>query len=270
MMNRKISENINIGIIGGTGIYDPSLFNVIEERKISTPFGEPSDKITICSLENKKIAFIHRHGKEHRLPPHKINFRANIWALKDLGVKTILAPSAVGSLKKEFKPGNIAIPDQYIDFTKKREYTFYDGGIVCHISQAEPFCNDLREIICRQLEKLNFSYHYKCTYVCIEGPRFSTKAESNYYRNVLDANIIGMTLIPECILAREMEICYLSIATVTDYDAWTDVHVTSREIIKTLSKNVEKVRTLLLNTIPKISEKRDNCSCGKSLENALI
>jgi 5'-methylthioadenosine phosphorylase len=145
MMNRKISENVNIGIIGGTGIYDPSLFNVIEERKVNTPFGEPSDKITICSLGDKKIAFIPRHGKEHRLPPHKINFRANIWALKDLGVKTILAPSAVGSLKKEFKPGDIVLPDQYIDFTKKREYTFYDGGIVCHISQAEPFCNDLRK-----------------------------------------------------------------------------------------------------------------------------
>lgn len=270
MMNKKETEDISIGMIGGTGIYDPDIFEIKEERKIFTPYGEPSDKITIGNLDGKNIAFISRHGKGHRLPPHKINFRANIWALKELGVKKILAPSAVGSLKVKFKPGNIVLPDQYIDFTKNREYSFYDGGIVCHISQAEPFCPNLREIASAGLENLSFNYHNKGTYTCIEGPRFSTIAESNYYRRVLNADIIGMTLVPECILAREMEMCYLPISTITDYDVWSKVHVNSKDIIETLNKNVKKIRKLLLNIIPKISEEQNSCDCGHAQKNALI
>jgi 5'-methylthioadenosine phosphorylase len=269
-MNKKETDNISIGIIGGTGIYDPDIFTIKEERKVYTPFGEPSDKVTICSLNKINISFISRHGKGHRIPPHKINYRANIWALKELGVKKILAPSAVGSLREEFKPGSIVIPDQYIDFTKSREYTFYDGGIVCHISQADPFCPDLQKMVCKELVNLKFDYHNTGTYICIEGPRFSTIAESIYYMKILNADIIGMTLVPECILARELEMCYLSISTVTDYDVWSDVHVTSKNIIETLNKNVIKTKKLLLNVIPKLSEVQDKCNCGQALGNALI
>jgi len=266
----NIEKLAEIGIIGGTGIYDSTIFTVIDEIKIDTPYGETSDKVTICKYNHKNIAFIPRHGKNHRIPPHKINYQANIYAMKKLGVNVILAPSAVGSLKSEYKPGDIVLPDQFIDFTKKRNYTFYDGPKVCHISQAEPFCPDLRSIILKNLEQLNYTYHQHGIYICIEGPRFSTKAESNYYRNLLNADIIGMTLIPECILAREMEMCYLSISTVTDYDVWSEVSVSSKEIIETLNHNVDKIKKLLLNIIPNIHYERKVCNCAKSLENALV
>jgi 5'-methylthioadenosine phosphorylase len=269
-MNKNLKYTAAIGIFGGTGIYDPTLFNIIDEIKINTPYGETSDVITICAYKEKIVAFIPRHGKNHRIPPHKINYQANIWAMKELGVKVILAPSAVGSLKVEYKPGDIVLPDQFIDFTKKRKYTFYDGPIVCHISQSEPFCPDLREIIIKNVDRLNYKVHPNGTYICIEGPRFSTKAESNYYRTLLKADLIGMTLIPECILAREMEMCYVSISTITDYDVWAEVSVSSKEIIETLSKNVDKIKKLLLNVIPNISEERNLCNCSKSLENALV
>ena len=269
-MIKNLKYRSTIGIIGGTGIYDSNIFNIIDEIKISTPYGEISDKITICTYNEKKIAFIPRHGKKHRLPPHKVNYRANIWALKELGVKVILAPSAVGSLQTQYTPGDIVLPDQFIDFTKKREYTFYDGPVVCHISQSDPFCPNLRETIIKDLKNLDFKFHSIGTYICIEGPRFSTKAESNYYRTLLKADIIGMTLIPECILAREMEMCYVSISTVTDYDVWAEVAVSSKEIIGTLSKNVDKTKKLLLTVIPKIMEERTICNCSSSLENALV
>jgi len=269
-MNENLKNTVKIGIIGGTGIYDPTIFNVIDEIKINTPYGETSDRITICRYKEKRIAFIPRHGKKHRIPPHKINYQANIWAMKELGVNVILAPSAVGSLKGEYKPGDIVLPDQFIDFTKKRDYTFYDGPRVCHISQSEPFCPNLRKIIIKNLEHLNYKVHTTGTYICIEGPRFSTKAESNYYRTLLKADIIGMTLIPECILASEMEMCYVSISTITDYDVWAEVSVSSKEIIETLSKNVDKIKRLLLTVIPDITKERNLCNCSKSLENALV
>jgi 5'-methylthioadenosine phosphorylase len=270
MMIKNLKYRSTIGIIGGTGIYDSNIFDIIDEIKISTPYGDTSDKITICTYNEKKIAFIPRHGKKHRLPPHKVNYRANIWALNELGVKVILAPSAVGSLKSQYRPGDIVLPDQYIDFTKKREYTFYDGPLVCHISQSDPFCPNLRETIIKDLKNLDFKFHPLGTYICIEGPRFSTKAESNYYRTLLKADIIGMTLIPECILAREMKMCYVSISTVTDYDVWAEVSVNSKEIIETLNKNVDKTKKLLLTIIPKIKEERNLCNCSNSLDNALV
>nr|MDQ4050869.1 S-methyl-5'-thioadenosine phosphorylase [Thermoproteota archaeon] len=165
----------DIGIIGGTGIYDPELFSVKREMKIHTPYGEPSDLVIIGEYSGVKVAFVPRHGRGHRIPPHKINNRANIWALQQLGVKRIIAPSAVGSLKEAFKPGDISIPDQFIDFTKNRQYTFYDGGQVCHVSLADPFCSELRDIAIERVNKLNYSLHSAGTYVCIEGPRFSTR-----------------------------------------------------------------------------------------------
>jgi 5'-methylthioadenosine phosphorylase len=269
-MIENMEKSAEIGIIGGTGIYDSTIFTIIDEIKIDTPYGETSDKVTICKYNEKSIAFIPRHGKNHRIPPHKINYQANIYAMKKLGVNVILAPSAVGSLKIEYEPGDIVLPDQFIDFTKKRNYTFYDGPKVCHISQAEPFCPDLRSIIIKNLEQLNYKHHPLGTYICIEGPRFSTKAESNFYRTLINADIIGMTLIPECILAKEMEMCYVSISTVTDFDVWSEVSVSSKEIIETLKHNVDKIKKLLLMIIPNISNERNACSCSKSLENALV
>ncbi|HXV45145.1 MAG TPA: S-methyl-5'-thioadenosine phosphorylase [Nitrososphaera sp.] len=264
-----MANSADVGIIGGTGVYDPGLFSAKREVRVHTPYGEPSDLVTIGEYSGVKVAFIPRHGKGHRIPPHSINSRANIWALKQLGVKRIIAPSAVGSLKEAFKPGDIAIPDQFIDFTKKRQYTFYDGGQVCHVSVADPFCPELRNIAIDRIKKLGFPLHGNATYVCIEGPRFSTRAESRFFRDV-KADIIGMTLVPEVSLAREAEICYTSIATVTDYDVWADHPVTSSEIIETLAKNVEKTKKLIADMVPAIPAARKKCACGSALEGALL
>ena len=263
-------EHADIGIIGGTGVYDSGLFSDKKEVKVHTPYGEPSDLVTIGEYGDRRVAFLPRHGKGHRIPPHKINFRANIWALKQLGVKRIIAPSAVGSLSYDYKPGDIALPDQFIDFTKSRQYTFYDGGQVAHVSVADPFCPELHGVATKGIEKLKFPLHRKATYVCIEGPRFSTRAESKFFRDVMKAEIIGMTLVPECSLAREAEICYLSVATVTDYDVWADVPVSSKEIIETLHKNVEKTKKMVAELIPAIPAERAKCSCGSALEGALL
>jgi 5'-methylthioadenosine phosphorylase len=263
-------NSADIGIIGGTGVYDPGLFTSKREIKVHTPYGEPSDLVTIGEYSGGKVAFIPRHGRGHRIPPHSINSRANIWALKQLGVKRIIAPSAVGSLQEGYKPGDIAIPDQFIDFTKKRQYTYYDGGQVCHVSVADPFCPELRSIAIDRIKKLKFTMRSKATYVCIEGPRFSTRAESKFFRDVMKADIIGMTLVPEVALARESEICYMSVATVTDYDVWADKPVSSAEIIETLAKNVEKTKKLIADLVPAIPAARKECACGSALEGALL
>ena len=264
-----MSQSADIGIIGGTGVYDPGLFNDKREVKVHTPYGEPSDLVTIGEYSGVAVAFLARHGRGHRIPPHKINSRANIWALKQLGVKRIIAPSAVGSLQQSIKPGDIALPDQFIDFTKTREYTFYDGGQVCHVSVADPFCPELRDIANRKTKDLGFSHHSKGTYVCIEGPRFSTRAESKFFKDVMKADIIGMTLVPEVNLAREAEICYLSIATVTDYDVWSPTPVSSAEVIETLAKNVEKTKKLVAELVPAAAGER-KCACGRALEGSLL
>jgi 5'-methylthioadenosine phosphorylase len=263
-------NSADIGIIGGTGVYDPGLFSAKREIKVHTPYGEPSDLVTIGEYSGVKVAFIPRHGRSHRIPPHSINSRANIWALKQLGVKRIIAPSAVGSLQEDLKPGDMAIADQFIDVTKRRQYTFYDGGQVCHISVADPFCPELRGIAISRIRKLKFTMHSKAIYVCIEGPRFSTRAESKFFRDVMKADIIGMTLVPEVNLAREAEICYLSVATVTDYDVWADKPVSSAEIIETLAKNVEKTKKLIADLVPAIPPSRKRCGCGDALEGSLL
>jgi 5'-methylthioadenosine phosphorylase len=265
-----MGNSADVGIIGGTGVYDPGLFSAKREIKVHTPYGEPSDLVTIGEYSRVKVAFIPRHGRGHRIPPHSINSRANIWALKELGVKRIIAPSAVGSLQEGYKPGEIAIPDQFIDFTKKRQYTFYDGGQVCHVSVADPFCPELCSIAIDTTKKLKFLIHDKATYVCIEGPRFSTRAESKFFRDVMKADIIGMTLVPEVNLAREAEICYVSVAAVTDYDVWADKPVSSAEIIEMLAKNVEKTKKLIADLVPSIPATRKKCTCGSALEGSLL
>ena len=261
-----MQETAEIGIFGGTGIYDSGLLKESKEITIDTPYGKTSDSITIGEFNGRKVAFMPRHGKKHTIPPHLINYKANIWAFKELGVKRIIAPSAVGSLKEEFEPGNFALPTQFIDFTKSRKGTFSEDGRVIHISVADPFCPELQNIILDVANEQQVKIHNDATYVCIEGPRFSTKAESKFFKNT-GADIIGMTLVPECQLAREAQICYASISTVTDYDVWAEKPVTAKEVMETLSKNVEITKKILTVLIDKIPETK-SCSCEKALEEA--
>jgi 5'-methylthioadenosine phosphorylase len=261
-----MEDQAEIGIFGGTGIYDSGLLKDAKEVSVDTPYGKPSDTITLGTFKDRKIAFMPRHGKKHTIPPHMINFKANIFAFKELGVKRIIAPSAVGSLKKEIAPGHFAIPSQFLDFTKSRDGSFSENGRVIHISVAEPFCPELKDVILNTAKNQNLSIHGDCTYVCIEGPRFSTKAESKFFRST-GADIIGMTLVPECQLAREAQICYASISTVTDYDVWSDKLVTAKEVLETLSKNVTTTKKLLASLIDEIPKTR-GCSCEKALREA--
>ena len=261
-----MNETAEIGIFGGTGIYDSGLLKESKEITIDTPYGKTSDSITIGEFNGRKVAFMPRHGKKHTIPPHLINYRANIWAFKELGVKRIIAPSAVGSLKDELEPGHFALPSQFIDFTKSRKGSFSEEGRVIHISVADPFCPELQNIVANVINDQDVVMHKDCTYVCIEGPRFSTKAESKFFRTT-GADIIGMTLVPECQLAREAQICYMSISTVTDYDVWAEKPVTAKEVMETLSKNVEITKKILTVLIDKIPEPK-SCSCAKALEEA--
>lgn len=260
-------EQAEIGIFGGTGIYDSGLLTESKEITIDTPFGKTSDSITVGLFKGKKVAFMPRHGRKHTIPPHLINFRANIWAFKEIGIKRIIAPSAVGSLKPDLKPGDFVLPSQFIDFTKSRKYSFFEGEKVVHISVADPFCPELQDAISKAADRINLKIHKNCTYVCIEGPRFSTRAESKFYKEVIGADIIGMTLVPECQLAREAQICYASISTVTDYDVWADKPVTAKEVLETLSKNVETTKKIL-TLIPDLIPQKRNCSCEKALTEA--
>jgi 5'-methylthioadenosine phosphorylase len=261
-----MEHQAEIGIFGGTGIYDPGLLQNVTEISIDTPYGKPSDAITLGTFNGRKVAFMPRHGKKHTIPPHMINYKANIWAFKELGVKRIIAPSAVGSLKEKIKPGHFALPSQFLDFTKSRDGSFSENGRVIHISVADPFCSELQDVILKVVKNQDITLHKNCTYVCIEGPRFSTKAESKFFRST-GADIIGMTLVPECQLAREAQICYASVSTITDYDVWAEKPVTAKEVLETLSKNValtKKLLTLLIDKIPKVR----GCSCEKALSEA--
>jgi 5'-methylthioadenosine phosphorylase len=262
-----LTEQAEIGIFGGTGIYDSGLLSESKEVTIETPFGKTSDSITIGTYKGRKVAFMPRHGRKHTIPPHLINFRANIWAFKEIGIKRIIAPSAVGSLKENLRPGDFVLPSQFIDFTKSRKYTLFEQGKVVHISVADPFCPELQNAVAESAKKINLHLHRDATYVCIEGPRFSTRAESKFYKNVIGADIIGMTLVPECQLAREAQMCYVSISTVTDYDVWSTKPVTAKEVLETLSKNVQTTKNILNILFDFIPEKR-GCSCAKALEEA--
>jgi 5'-methylthioadenosine phosphorylase len=238
-----------------------------EELKMATPFGPPSGHITVGKLLGREIAFIPRHGPGHSIPPHRVNYRANVWAMKELGVTRLISISAVGSLKEEYRPGQLVLVDQFVDHTKKREYTFYEGSQVMHVSVADPFCAELRDTFSRTAEKLGLDMHAKGTYVCIEGPRFSTRAESRMFANFAD--IIGMTAVPETQLAREKEICYCTIAMVTDYDVWKEKPVDVDQILETMKANMSHVRKMLEEGIPAIPSERD-CECKDALKGAEI
>ncbi|MBN2546485.1 MAG: MTAP family purine nucleoside phosphorylase, partial [Spirochaetes bacterium] len=233
------------------------------------PFGEPSSKYLICDLEGIKIAFLSRHSKGHRILPSELNNRANIYGFKKLGVKHLIGVSAVGSLREEIMPSHLVFPDQIIDRTKGRVSSFFGSGIVAHVGFAEPFCHNLINILSENAEKLKINYHKNKTYVCMEGPLFSTKAESNFHR-MIGGDIIGMTAIPEAKLAREAEICYGIIALSTDYDCWREGEesVTLEMILETIGNNISNAKKLLQEVLPKISY--ENCSCQNSLNNTIM
>jgi 5'-methylthioadenosine phosphorylase len=257
-----------IGVIGGTGLYDPKLLKNAQEVTVETPYGKPSDLITVSELAGKCVAFLPRHGKKHTIRPTDINVRANISALKKLGVKRILAPSTVGSLREEYHPGEIVFCDQFIDRTTRREQSFYTENKVCHISVAEPMCPELRQNLIAVAKNMGVKMHETGTYVCIEGPRFSTKAESKMYRQ-WGADVVGMTLVPECVLAREAEICYASISTVTDYDVWKAHPVSVDDVVKIMKSNIENVKRIIAETVAKLP-RECACKCKEALKGALV
>lgn len=259
-------DTAEVAVFGGTGLYDAGLLEDAREIRVPTPYGATSDTITLGNIAGRQVAFIPRHGRGHTIPPHLINYRANVWAFRELGVRRIISPSAVGSLKEEVAPGDFVLPEQFLDFTKSRITSFSEKGRVIHISAADPFCPQLREVVLESARRRGIKVHTGATYVCVEGPRFSTRAESLFFRST-GADVIGMTLSPECQLAREAQICYESVSMVTDYDVWAQKPVTAREVMRVLSENVEKVRSLLSDLMSRIPGER-SCQCGRALSEA--
>ena len=263
-----MSDKIDLAVIGGTGIYQMEGVSMIEELVVETPYGQPSSPVFIAEIERKKIAFLARHGIGHRIPPSEINNRANIFALKKMGVKSVVAISACGSLREDFAPGDIVIPDQIVDFTKGRVRTFFETGLVTRVSTADPFCPHLSHLLYESVVETGTKVHKGSALVTIEGPRFSTKAESNLFRS-WGMSIIGMTTSPEIFLAREAEMCYASFAHVTDYDVW-HVHeesVTVEMILKVLKKNGQIANDSVLNLIKK--HEPYDCDCQHALASAI-
>jgi len=261
--------SVKIGIIGGSGLSKMGIIEDIEEIDVNTPFGKPSDKILIGKIGGIDIAFLSRHGKYHTIAPHKVNYRANIFALKECGVEYLISTAAVGSLKEEIKPGDFVIANQLIDRTAKRITTFFEEGIVAHVGFADPFCKTLSEIAYKTAKEEGVRTH-RGSYICMEGPQFSTRAESNLYRR-WGVDIIGMTLAPEAKLAREAEMCCCGISSVTDYDCWheEECDVTVASVVETLKKNSNHMANIIKNFVPKINYKR-TCECHNALEFALI
>jgi 5'-methylthioadenosine phosphorylase len=263
-------QRAQIGIIGGSGLYDMAGVTDRDLVKVTTPFGEPSGPYLIGTLRGKRVAFLARHGVGHRISPSELNFRANIFGLKTLGVEYILSASAVGSLKEEYKPADIVIPDQFFDRTKGRPSTFFGRGLVGHVGFAHPFCTILSGIAYDTGQKVGATIHEGGTYVCMEGPQFSTLAESKLYRS-WGMDIIGMTNLQEAKLAREAEICYTTIALVTDYDCWHPDHdsVTVEMVMSTLSKNAATAQAIIAGAVERLPYER-TCECASALKYALV
>ena len=259
-----------IGIIGGSGLYSMPGLSDIRELKQQTPFGDPSDPYVLGTLEGRKVAFLARHGRGHRILPTELNFRANIYGFKQLGVERILSVSAVGSLKEEHKPLDFVIPDQFFDRTRHRVDTFFGEGIVAHIAFADPICPELSSVVTGACKKVGVTGKRGGAYVCMEGPQFSTKAESNVYRS-WGMDVIGMTNLQEAKLAREAEICYVTIAMVTDYDCWHPHHdsVTVDQIVAVLLKNAENAAKVVRETVAAVPQGR-GCKCGAALAHAML
>jgi 5'-methylthioadenosine phosphorylase len=259
-----------IGIIGGSGLYSMPGFEAHEEFAITTPWGNPSENFVVGTLAGKSVAFLARHGRGHRISPSELNFRANIWGMKSLGVERIVSLSAVGSLKEEHRPLDFVIPDQFFDRTRGRVATFFGDGLVAHISFSDPVCPEVSEVAYQSGRAAGVSIKKGGTYLCMEGPAFSTKAESNVYRS-WGMDVIGMTNLQEAKLAREAEICYVTIAMVTDYDCWHPEHnaVTVSDIIANLMKNAENAAKVVAEAVARMPETR-RCKCGAALAHALI
>jgi 5'-methylthioadenosine phosphorylase len=265
-----MSNDIRIGIIGGSGLYQMSGLANIEEIDVETPFGKPSDTYRVGTLEGKQVAFLARHNRNHTILPSELNFRANIYGFKKLGVEWILSASAVGSLKEELAPLDIVLPDQFYDRTKARVSTFFGEGIVAHVTFAHPVCGHLGNLIEEAGKNAGVRIKRGGTYICIEGPQFSTFAESNTYRS-WGMDLIGMTNLQEAKLAREAEICYSTIALVTDYDCWHPQHdaVTVTDVIENLRKNTENAQKIIRGAVKRLPIDR-TCKCGRSLKHAIM
>lgn len=260
----------DVGIIGGSGLYQMDSLENRREVRLRTPFGAPSDAYILGTIKGRKVAFLARHGRGHRLLPTEINFRANIWGMKALGVERIISVSAVGSMKEKLKPGHVVVPDQFFDHTRQRTGTFFGSGIVGHVSFADPVCGDLGRILLEAGRGTGAVIHDGGVYFCIEGPQFSSRGESLIYRQ-WGVDVIGMTNVTEAKLAREAEICYATLALVTDYDCWHQEmeSVTVENVLEILHKNVALSQNIIRNAIPKIPPVR-RCSCATALENAVI
>ena len=252
-----------IGLFGGSGFYD--FLEEPEEIQMDTPYGEPAAPVMVGTVGGKRVAFIPRHGRDHQFPPHKVPYRANVWAMKQLGVTRLFGPSAAGSLRREIPPRTFVISDQAIDFTKGREYTFYDGPVTTHLSFADPYCPTMREALLGQARELGIQHRDGGTMAVIEGPRFSTRAESRMFAQS-GGDVIGMTQFPEVALARELELCFANVALVTDYDVGVDdiAPVSHAEVLKVFGENIETLRDLLFAAIPALPEER-TCPCATAL-----
>jgi len=259
-----------VGIIGGSGLYELEGLTNVRWRRVRTPFGDPSDDFCTGEVEGRPIIFLPRHGRGHRLTPTELNFRANVWGLKSLGVEWIISVSAVGSMKEDVRPLDLVIPDQFVDLTKRRVSSFFGEGIVAHVGMADPVCGQLADRLEKAARQTASRVHRGGTYVCIEGPQFSTRAESRVYRS-WGVEVIGMTNMPEAKLAREAELCYATLALATDYDVWHETHaaVSVEAVVANLLKNVATAKEVLRAVIPLIGGTR-GCECPRLLENAVI
>ncbi len=259
-----------VGVIGGSGLYELEGLTNVRWRRVRTPFGDPSDEFCTGELEGRPVVFLPRHGRGHRLTPTELNFRANVWGLKSLGVEWIVSVSAVGSMKEDIRPLDLVIPGQFIDLTKRRASSFFGEGIVAHVGMADPVCGPLGDVLDKAARATGSRVHRGGTYVCIEGPQFSTRAESRVYRS-WGVDVIGMTNMPEAKLAREAELCYATLALATDYDVWHDTHaaVSVEVVVANLMKNVATAKDVLRRVIPAIGGAR-LCECPRLLENAVI
>ena len=269
-MFNNCEQKAQIGIFGGSGFY--KFLDDIEEIKVETPYGAPSDKIMLGKIGNKKVAFLPRHGRNHDILPHQINYRANVWAMKSLGVTRVISPCAVGSLQKEIAPGDFVICDQFVNFTSGRKDTFYEGPICTHISAAEPYCPELRELAIKVARDNGVNVHSEGTMLVINGPRFSTKAESKFFTSQ-GWSVIGMTNYPETYLVKELNMCPVTISLVTDYDAGLVGEVPPvqhAEVIKVFNDNNEKLKSLLFNLIKKIPNERKACECANTIKGSRV
>jgi len=260
---------IKVGIIGGSGLDDPNLLKDYREIEVNTVYGKPSSNLTLGKIGNTDVVILARHGKKHSINPGNVNYRANIWALKEQECTHIIVSSACGSLKEEIKPGDLVFIDQVIDRTTKRNSTFYDKDRVAHIPMADPFCEKLRKLLISEANKTKLKFHEKGTMVTIEGPRFSTRAESHMFRS-WKADVINMTSVPEVVLAREAGLCYAAVAMSTDFDSWheSEEAVSIGMVLNTMKKNADNVKKLLLRVIPRIDF--EACSCKEYIKTAVI